>query len=77
MAVELPNKALSTHISMMGNPRGIQFASVHTQLQDSLQERYSKNDTDLIIHLLKQHNDMVTVKWHSIQQFISQSRRIR
>ena len=71
MAVELANKALNTDISMMGYPRGI-----HIQLQDSLHEWYSKNSTDLIKHVLKQNNYMVTVRWHNIQQFISQSTQV-
>ena len=52
MAVEVPNKALNTCIFMMGNHRGIHFASPHTQLHDSLQEQCSINCRDLINSLM-------------------------
>ena len=42
MAAELPNNALNNHVSMMGNPHSIHFASLYTQLQDSLQERQTR-----------------------------------
>ena len=41
MTVELPNEALNTDISMMGNPPSIHFESLHRQLQDYTKTRNS------------------------------------
>ena len=46
MAVELPNNTLNTHISMMANPCGIHFASLHNS------KTHSKNGK----HVLKQND---------------------